>query len=176
MAVPPTSASPLILSLQLDPVLFAAADALRRAHFPPDRNVLAAHVTLFHHLPGERFDGVVDQLRRTCAATPPVSVKLPSVRFLGRGVGLNVASDALLRMRAELASAFAPWLSPQDRAGYNPHITVQNKVDPATARSLYEDLRQTWTSLSGDSPALQLWWYRGGPWEAAGTFDFARQP
>ena len=156
----------------MDDILFAAADGLRRAHFPPHRNVLAAHVTLFHHLPGEQHEAVVEQLRQTCGATPPLPMKLPSVRFMGRGVGLNVGCDQLLRVRAELARAFKPWLTPQDRAGYQPHITVQNKVDPPTARRLYEDLRQSWTPLAGEAVGLHLWWYRDGPWEAAGTFAF----
>ena len=166
-------APPLILSLQLDDTLFAAADGLRQAHFPPERNVLAAHVTLFHHLPGEHVEQVTAQLTDTCGRTPPLPLTLPSVRFMGRGVGLNVGCDALLRVRAELARAFDAWLTPQDRAGYRPHITVQNKVDPPTAKRLYEHLRQTWTPLSGTAPALQLWWYRGGPWAPAGTFPFA---
>ena len=167
------AAPPLIVSLQVDPVLFAAADGLRRAHFPPDRNVLAAHVTLFHHLPGEYEQAVAEQMQRTCDGTAAVPVTLASVRFLGHGVALNVGSDALLRVRAELARAWSAWLTPQDRQGFRPHITVQNKVDAAAARGLYERLRQTWTPLAGDAPALQLWRYRGGPWEPAGTFPFA---
>ena len=101
------AAAPLILSLQLDATLFAAVDALRREHFPPDRNHLAAHVTVFHHLPGDQLDEVAARLAATCAATAPPEVSLPSVRFLGRGVAINVGSDALLRLRAELARAFA---------------------------------------------------------------------
>ena len=165
--------APLIVSLRLDPTLFAAADGLRRAHFPPDRNVLPAHVTLFHHLPGDHLDAVADQLRLTAGHTAPLDVRLPSVRFMGRGVGLTVGCDGLLRVRAELARAFDPWLTPQDRAAYHPHITVQNKVDPPAARRLYEHLRQTWTPLAGGATALDLWHYRGGPWEPAGTFPFA---
>ncbi len=166
------AAPPLILSLQLDPFLFAAADGLRRAHFPPQRNHLAAHVTLFHHLPGDAEAKVVRQLMTTCGPLAPLPVTLPSVRFLGRGVAINVGSDALLRLRGELARAWRPWLTPQDQQGYRPHVTVQNKVDPAEARGLFERLNQTWTPLSGEATGLHLWRYRGGPWEAAGTFPF----
>lgn len=45
---------PLIVTLALDEQAQARFDALRSRHFPPDRNVLDAHVTLFHALPGEQ--------------------------------------------------------------------------------------------------------------------------
>ena len=166
----PATPLPLILSLRLDDFLFAAVDGLRRRHFPPERNHLAAHVTLFHHLPGEHQHDVADLLTATCSAVDPPAVTLPSVRFLGRGVAINLGSDDVLRLRGELARAWQPWLTPQDRQTFRPHITVQNKVDPAVARGLYEHLRQTWTPLSGTAVGLDLWRYRGGPWEPAGTF------
>ena len=49
---------PLILSAVLDAPVQERLDALRRAHFPPERNHLDAHVTLFHHLPGAEEDAV----------------------------------------------------------------------------------------------------------------------
>ena len=44
--------SPLILTAQLPDDMHARYTALRDAHFPPERNYLEAHVTLFHALPG----------------------------------------------------------------------------------------------------------------------------
>ena len=116
---------------------------------------------------------MVDHLTAACGGIPPLPVTLPSIRFLGRGVAINVGSDALLRLRGDLARGWRSWLTPQDQQGYRPHITVQNKVDPAEAKGLYERLRQTWTPLAGEAVGLHLWRYRGGPWEAAGTFGFA---
>ena len=164
--------APLIVSLQFDPATFAVVDALRRQHFPPDRNHLAAHITLFHHLPGDRHAEITGQLTATCAATAPLPLTLPSVRFLGRGVAINIGCDGLLRVRAELARVWRPWLTPQDQQGFRPHVTIQNKVDAATAKALYERLRATWTPLAGHGTGLSLWWYHGGPWGAAGTFQF----
>ena len=46
--------APLILTLKLDQASFTRLDALRQAHFPPERNWLSAHLTLFHHLPGDQ--------------------------------------------------------------------------------------------------------------------------
>ena len=44
-------AGPLIVTAELGPADFAWLDAQRRAHFPPERNQLAAHLTMFHALP-----------------------------------------------------------------------------------------------------------------------------
>ena len=43
----------LILTLQLDAISNAFYEHLRRKYFPPERNLIAAHVTLFHQLPDE---------------------------------------------------------------------------------------------------------------------------
>ena len=47
-----SSPAPLILTLALDERSFAFFDAQRRLHFPASRNLIPAHVTLFHHLLG----------------------------------------------------------------------------------------------------------------------------
>jgi len=41
-------AGPLIVTAELAPEDFAWLDALRRHHFPPERNQLRAHLTMFH--------------------------------------------------------------------------------------------------------------------------------
>lgn len=166
-------ARPLILSLEMDADTFGRLDALRRRHFPPERNVLAAHVTLFHALPGTELAEIASDLRAVTAATPAFDLKLQSVRFLGKGVAVDVTSDALRQVRAVLLGRWLDWLGPQDRQPYRPHVTVQNKVDAPTARALYERLRATWQPTSGQGTGLQLWRYLGGPWEAVDTFRFA---
>ena len=49
---------PLIVTLLLEEAAQQRFDRLREQHFPPERNHLAAHVTLFHALPGEQLDAV----------------------------------------------------------------------------------------------------------------------
>src|ERR1700712_5017184 len=44
--------APLILTLALHGEDQARFDRLRIAHFPPERNLIPAHITMFHHLPG----------------------------------------------------------------------------------------------------------------------------
>ena len=47
----PRRAVPLIVTALMGDADFAYFDGLRRHHYPSDRNVLRAHLTLFHHLP-----------------------------------------------------------------------------------------------------------------------------
>ena len=42
---------PLIVTALLDEAAQQRFDRLRRSHFPPERNHLDAHLTLFHRLP-----------------------------------------------------------------------------------------------------------------------------
>jgi 2'-5' RNA ligase len=163
---------PLILTLQLDPASFATLDALRRAHFPRSRNLVPAHVTLFHALPGAEEAPIAAALAGLAEATAPLDLVVARPRFLGRGVAFDVESPALLALRGELARGWAGWLSNQDRQRYKPHVTIQNKVAPEAARALFAELEASWRPLAGRGAGLLLWRYRGGPWEAAGRFPF----
>ena len=159
---------PLIVTLLLDPACQERFDALRRAHFPPERNHLAAHVTLFHAVPA----ALEQQVRADLAEVvrPPYAVRVTRVRSLGRGVAYDLRSDELAAQRAELARRWAPHLTPQDAAPHAPHVTVQNKVDPATARALLERLQAEFVPYDVTATGLGLWRYLGGPWEALAAF------
>jgi 2'-5' RNA ligase len=163
---------PLIVTLLLDDLAQQRFDRLRAAHFPPVRNHLAAHVTLFHALPGEQLDRVRDELAAV-AARPPFDVAVTGVRFLGRGVALDLDAAELTALRARLAGAFDPWLTRQDRQWSRPHVTVQNKVAPDVARALHADLSASFAPESVTARGLGLWRYLGGPWAPEGEFDFA---
>ncbi|RKK01996.1 2'-5' RNA ligase family protein [Pseudoroseomonas wenyumeiae] len=162
--------APLILTLGLDAASFTRLDALRRAHFPPERNYLSAHLTLFHALPGAMLAEISANLETLAAGTPPPALHFAGLRSLGRGVAFTVESPALVRLRGLLASAWHGLLGAQDRQGFRPHVTVQNKVEPAAARALLAELENDFTSWEGQGVSLLLWHYRGGPWEPAGTF------
>jgi 2'-5' RNA ligase len=168
----PLDPRPLILTLDLDADAFGRLDALRRAHFPASRNVVPAHVTLFHAIPGDRLPVVRADLAALTAEAPACEVRFPGVRFLGKGVAVEVASADLSRVRRTLHDAWEDWLGPQDRKPYRPHVTVQNKVDPPVARALYERLRSTWDPAAGRGTGLCLWRYLGGPWDRIETFPF----
>ncbi|UBF25683.1 2'-5' RNA ligase family protein [Kovacikia minuta CCNUW1] len=163
---------PLILTLKLDQSTFDYVDRLRQQHFPPERNFIPAHVTLFHALPGDQEIAISQTLETLCCQTAKVSLQLPTLRFLGRGVAIDVASPELVQLRQTLANSWSQWLSPQDQQGYRSHITIQNKVSSAEARQLYEQLKAEWQPIKGFGEGLLLWYYLGGPWELANEFSF----
>ncbi len=166
-----SSASPLIVTLLLDEAAQQRFDRLRAAHFPAERNHLSAHVTLFHALPGEHLAQVREELS-TASGRPPFGVAVTGVRFLGRGVALDLHAPELTSVRSSLAAAFAPWLTRQDQQWSRPHVTVQNKVEPAVARALHAELSAAFVPETVTARGLGLWHYRGGPWEPEAEFPF----
>lgn len=62
-------------------------------------------------------------------------------------------------------------LTPQDQAGWRPHVTIQNKVAPAEAKALMASLggfRARPLAVVG----LAAWRYLGGPWEPIAAYRF----
>jgi len=168
----PEKPQPLLVTLQLDPNTFDVLDQLRQHHFPPARNHLLAHITLFHALPGDELDSIRHTLQQVCAGQTVLPLNLPKPWFIGRGVAIDVDCEGLLRLRADLAQRWQSWVTPQDQQRYHPHITVQNKVPPEQARQLYDHLVNTWTPMVGQGTGLLLWRYVGGPWEPIDTMPF----
>lgn len=146
-------------------------DALRRAHFPPERNVLSAHVTLFHALPPFVEDEARALLAELARAAPPPA-RLVAVMDLGRGTALRIESPALLALRAQIAERFHGLLTGQDSHTPRLHVTVQNKVDRNAARALQAELDRTFSPEPFAFAGLSLHRYRGGPWEPAGSWRF----
>jgi 2'-5' RNA ligase len=169
--VPEPSSEPLIVTLLLDDEAQERFDRLRAVHFPPDRNFLAAHVTLFHALPGEHLDAVRTELTGA-ADREAFDVAVTGLRFLGRGVAFTLESTELTAVRGGLASAWQPWLTPQDRQRHAPHVTVQNKVEPAAARALHDRLAADFVPCRVRARGLGLWRYLGGPWEPVSEHRF----
>ena len=163
--------APIIVTATLSPRDFAWADRLRRAHFPADRNVLSAHLTLFHHLPPSSARELCSLLADLCAGPAPAAT-LCAPYSLGRGVAYRIDSATLAEHRAHIADRFEALLIPQDRQGWRAHITVQNKVAPAVARALLAELAIGFVPRPIGIAGLSAWWYRGGPWEPLGAWSF----
>ena len=166
-----SSASPLVVTLLLEPGAQERFDRLRAAHFPAERNHLAAHVTLFHALPGEQVDAVSADLA-DAARRPAFDVAVTGLRLLGRGVAYTLDAPELTALRGGLAAAWDPWLTPQDRQRHAPHVTVQNKVDPAVARALRDRLAAEFVPHRVGARGLGLWRYLGGPWAPIAEHPF----
>jgi 2'-5' RNA ligase len=164
--------APLILTLKIDNDSFDFFDELRRKHFPPERNFLSAHLTLFHHLPGDKLEKVRFELTRICAAQTVFPLEFPAWLFLGKGVAVKVAANELFDLHMQLVKLWNDWLTAQDRQKFQPHITVQNKVAPDEAKNLYEKLSRDWQSRDGHADGLQLWHYLGAKWKLEEEFLF----
>lgn len=164
-------AGPLILTADLGAADFAWLDAQRRAHFPPDRNVLGAHLTMFHALPPSLEEEVRRQLKTVTAAPPPTAV-ISGLINLGGGVAYRVQSPALDAARADFAAHFHGSLTAQDAGVWRAHVTIQNKVPAAKAKALFERLGSDFKPRPLRIRGLALHRYLGGPWEPLGRFAF----
>ena len=163
-----------ILTLKLDDVSQARFEALRQAHFPPERNQIPAHITLFHALPREPW--VADALEHAARPTPEFLLKVTGVRSLGKGVAYTLSSTHLAGVHANLAEQFATVLPAQDRQRFMPHVVVQNKVTPQAAKELFAVLERGFVPWSVRAVGLDLWHYLGGPWEHVHTVSFQPVP
>lgn len=167
-----SAAAPYIVTAQLPADLFAWADRLRRAHFPPERNLLSAHVTLFHALPPSAGPELGALLARLCATHAPPAGQVLGLLNLGGGTAIRLESPALLRLRQAIADHFHGMLTTQDQQRPRLHITIQNKVGPETARALQAELADAIPQRPFRFAGLARHIYRGGPWEHAGQWSF----
>ena len=170
----PVTDRPLIVTAQLPPELQARATALRTAHFPPERNFLAAHVTLFHAIPA-LCEGELRQVLKALAREhAPVPAKLLGIMNLGGGTALKLESPAMLALREQIAERFHGMLTAQDQHKPRLHVTVQNKVTSSAARALQEELGPQIMPQGFAFTGLELFRYLGGPWELLGKWRFSR--
>jgi len=163
--------APLIVT-----ALFADGDNgwlqdLRRAHFPPERNRVPAHLTLFHQLPASAQDELHRRIAPYAAAPAPRAM-FAGLMDLGGGTALRVESEELEDIRFDLAAGLHGLLTPQDSGRWTPHVTIQNKVEPKEARRLQQMLRGRFDGRSLAIKGLATWRYLGGPWEPVKTFPF----
>ena len=161
----------LILTARFDDRAQDHFQETRDAHFPPELNIVPAHLTLFHKLPGNEHDAIVRVLREVGEKTAPLPAAVSDLRFFGRGGAFVVSSEALDALRADLRSRWAAWLSEQDRQPHRPHVTYQNKVTKERAKRSYEAVLSGFAPFDAQVVGLDLWWYRRH-WDAAGTFAF----
>ena len=165
--------SSLILTARFDQDAQVCFDELRERYFPPERNFLASHLTLFHALPSSELPLIQSQLASLCQGESKMPGSAAGLRSLGNGVAFEIECPRLVRLRDTLASLWQDRLGRQDRQRFRPHVTVQNKVPPAAARALLHNLRQNFAPIPVTFEGLDLWSYLGGPWELAAAFRFS---
>ncbi len=167
-----TPAAPFIVTAELPADVFAWADALRRAHYPAERNRLAAHVTLFHSFAPSLRDELPRVLARIAAEFAPPMATLSGLMPLGTGTALAIASPGMLAIRAHIAEHFLGALTAQDRHEPRLHITIQNKVTPQAAKALQRELARDLETRTFSFTGLGLHLYRNPHWEPQGRWPF----
>lgn len=163
---------PFIVTAELPRDVFAWADGLRRAHFPPERNKLEAHVTLFHAMAPSLFDELKPLLKRLVAEHPPQPARITGVIAMGQATALGIESPGMTAIREDIAERFHGALTAQDKHPLRLHITIQNKVTIEVAKALQQELAPVIRQRDFAFTGLGLHIYRGGPWEAVGRWPF----
>ena len=153
---------PLILTLELDSDSFEWLNDLRKSYFPKQRNLLSAHLTLFHKLTLAQVEFMKAVLWRSPSGVVPL--EFVGLRSLGGGVAVDVHAPDLVALRKTFVAAVDGDLTPQDGQGFRPHVTIQNKVTAAVARQTLATLQRDFTPRAGQGTALMVWRYLGGPW------------
>ncbi|MEE4315611.1 MAG: 2'-5' RNA ligase family protein [Erythrobacter sp.] len=167
---------PFILTAVLPPDLAGFAEGLRRAHYPPEKNHLHAHVTLFHAFAPSLMEELARYLPQVVAGFAPPQGAVKGVMDLGKGTAIALHAPQLLSLGAIIAEHFHGSLTSQDLHEPRPHITIQNKVTKQEARALQASLPGVlapWIAKGPFSfPALDLHLYQGGPWQKVRSFAF----
>jgi hypothetical protein len=163
---------PIIMTAQMDKAEFAWADNLRRRHFPPERNKIAAHITLFHHLPPQALDEIKAAVVGLTGILPKPEAHLSGLIHLGKGVAYRLHAPDLLALRMELADRFAGLLVAQDQQTPRLHITVQNKVIPREAQRLFDELSAEFEPHPFAVHGIGLHYYVDGLWQDIGAWPF----
>ncbi len=167
-----SGAAPFIVTAELPGDLAKYATELRTEHFPPERNYLKAHVTLFHALPPSCEREIKTALAQEAKENAPVAAQLEGVMPLGRGTALRLSSPDMIAIWRHLADRFHGLLTPQDEHKPRLHVTVQNKVSPKEAKALQAELEWEVDPRPFRFTGLSLHIYRGGPWEFVRTYPF----
>ncbi len=163
--------STVLVTLSLDPESQNFFQRLRDQYFPPDRNIVPAHVTLFHKLPESSGEKIKADIQ-TVVQRPAFDLHVTSIMNTGSGVSYKLESPEFCDLHKQLRNQWLQWLTPQDRQGFRPHIVVQNKVSVETAKRTYEVLQGQFQTFTARSADIILWRYLGGPWEELESFRF----
>jgi len=165
-------ARPFIVTAALPAGIQSWANDLRQTHYPPERNHLHAHVTMFHSFAPSLLDELKSYLPTIAREFAPPEAMITGLLDLGTGTAIALQSEPLLTLRAMIAEHFHGSLTAQDLYEPRPHITIQNKVSKREARELQAQLAPRIEARSFAFPALELHCYKDGPWEGVKTCAF----
>jgi hypothetical protein len=84
---------PLIVTIKIDESSFNYFNGLRKKHFPPERNFIDAHLSLFHALPNEK--SIIETIKNMAAKYSAFEMMVQSPKCIGNGVAFPLVSDEL---------------------------------------------------------------------------------
>ncbi len=163
--------APLLVTAELPAPVLSWADNLRRKHYPPDRNRLRAHVTLFHALPPS-VESELRHLLSDLAKRAPVDARISGIMNLGRGTAFDVDSPEMVELYDLIQDRMHGLLTPQDEHALRLHITVQNKVQPMLAKALQAKLRAEFEPRPFKFRGFGLYAWEEGLWRPIADFPF----
>ena len=163
--------TPLILTVQLDESSQSFFNEKRKQYFPPERNFLSAHLTLFHHLPDEEAI-IIQTIEALCVKEKRVELKVTEPKNIGKGVAYKIESQELILLHKKLRKQWISFLTPQDRQGLWPHITIQNKVSAEEADRTLRNVKKSFKPFTAYATGLTLWRYLNGPWQLYQQYSF----
>jgi hypothetical protein len=126
---------------------------------------------MFHAVPPSAEQEIKARLAETAAGPSPAAMITGVIDLVG-GIAMRVVSDDLDAIRDELADALHGLLGAQDRSGWRPHVTIQNKVEPGVSRRLSQSLERNFQPRPLRIAGLGLHRYLGGPWETLRVYPF----
>ncbi len=163
--------APLLITTELPGDILAWADGLRRIHYPPERNRLRAHVTLFHALPPSA-EAEIRRLLGDLARGKAPDARISGIMNLGTGTAFDVDSTGMVDLHAIMADRLHGLLTMQDDRKLRLHITVQNKVEPAVAKALQAELGQSLERRAFRFRGFGLYAWEDGLWREIAQYPF----
>lgn len=169
-----------MLTLMTDKPHHDRLTKLREQYFPKQINKLAAHLTLFHALPGSKLESdILPVLKQVASSHQPFKVHAARPFRLKRGMAIDVprnegGSDAQ-KVHHSLQQPWkkAGFLSEQDAGGCRLHYTIMNKVeDDAEVDKALREVTDSWKGDQGTVEGLGLFLYERGYWRFKQKFAF----
>ena len=164
---------PLILTFKLDAFSQDRLDNWRQQYFPPARNHLKAHLTIYHQLPGQNIKEISKTLQAFVLTHSAIALRFSHLITRAGFVGVAIESPELIEARAKLSRLFGSTLRAQDKQPYRPHVTITNLGSPKEAEKCMADLEPVFSNWNARAEGLELFHYRNGPWDFAEHFPFA---
>lgn len=163
---------PIIMTALLGRSDFAWLDSQRRQYYPAARNLVPAHLSLFHHLPPQALAEIKATILELVREHRQPAAYLSDLIRLEQGTAYQVYAPELLAMRMAMAARFHGLLSVHDQQRPKLHITIQNKAAPGAAKALYDRLNAGFEPRPLEIRGLGLQYYVEGRWQHIGEWPF----